>query len=47
MGKEQWGDSSAVKIGNVGLYVENIKTCILDLRIYTLIWDSGNKHILR
>lgn len=41
------GESNAVKIGNIGLYVKNIKTCILDLGIYNLFWDSGNKHILR
>lgn len=41
------GEFSAVKIGNIGLYVENIKTCILDPGIYNLFWDNGNKHILR
>lgn len=41
------GEFNAVKIGNIGLYVKNIKTCILDLGIYNLFWDSGNKHILR
>lgn len=41
------GEFNAVKIGNIGLYVENIKTCILELDIYNLFWDNGNKHILR
>lgn len=43
--KGQCGEFNAVTY--IGLYVKNIKTCILDLGIYNLFGDNGNKHILR